>query len=177
MFYTETETPDKHSRKRGPESQDEATLAKPVQQSSSSIETYLTYLKGVYSVKQLPSDEKYSIECVEHFVNLECADVPKRITKKEAEEFRYQIVHGDIDGIEREKIDMDQVAVKQDDCYPKLVLVKVVEDGVLENYLMTTPWWCCSDFVMKMFKKLKLLSTFSNAEMTLCLLNLMLLMN
>ena len=124
MFYTETETPDKHSRKRGPESQDEATLAKRIQQSSSSIETYLTYLKGVYSVKQLPSDEKYSIECVEHFVNLECVYVPKRITKKEAEEFRSQIVHGDIDGIEREKIDMDQVAVKQDDCYPKLVLVK-----------------------------------------------------
>ena len=124
MFYTEAETPDKHSRKRGPESQDEATLAKRIQQSSSSIETYQTYLKGVYSVKQLPSDEKYSIDCVEHFVNLECADVPKRTTKKEAEEFRYQMVHGDIDGIEREKIDMDQVAAKQDDSYPKLVLVK-----------------------------------------------------
>ena len=85
---------------------------------------YQTYLKGVYSLKQLPSDEKYSIDCVEHFVNLECVYVPKRITKKEAEEFRSQIVHGDIDGIDREKIVMEQVAAKQDDSYPKLVLVK-----------------------------------------------------
>ena len=124
VFYTETETPDKHSRKRGSESQDEATLVKPVQQSSSSIEMFQTYLKGVYSLKQLPSDEKYSIDCVEHFVNLECVYVPKRITKKEAEEFRSQIVHGDIDGIDREKIVMEQVAAKQDGHYPKLVLVK-----------------------------------------------------
>ena len=124
MFYTETETPDKHSRKRGPESQDEATLAKRIQQSLSSIETYQTYLKGVYSVKQLPVDEKYPIGCVKHFINLVLTDSRKHVSKQETSKFRSQIVHGDIDGIERENIVMEQVATKQDDSYPKLVLVK-----------------------------------------------------
>ena len=124
MFYTETETPDKHSRKRGPESQDEATPAKRIQQSSSSIEIYQTYLKGVYSVKQLPVDEKYPIGCVKHFVNLECADVRKHLTKQEAEEFRSCIIRGDIERIHRKRITMEQAAAKQDGHYPKLVLVK-----------------------------------------------------
>ena len=124
MFYTETETPDKHSRKQRPESQDEAMPAKPIQQSSSSIEMYQTYLKGVYSLKQLPVDEKYPIGCVKHFVNLVLTDSRKHVSKQETSKFRSRIVHGDIDGIEREKIVMDQVAAKQDDSYPKLVLVK-----------------------------------------------------
>ena len=85
---------------------------------------YQTYLNGVYSVKQLPVDEKYPIDCVKHFVNLECADVPKRTSKKEAEEFRSCIIRGDIEHIQRISITMDQVAAKQDDSYPKLVLVK-----------------------------------------------------
>ena len=98
--------------------------AKPIQQSSSSIEMYQTYLKGVYSVKQLPVDEKYPIDCVKHFVNLECADVPKHLTKREAEEFRSCIMRGNISSIRKEKVTMDQVAAKQDDSYPNLVLVK-----------------------------------------------------
>ena len=117
VFNTET-------AKERSESQVEATLAKPIQQSSSAIEMYQTYLKGVYSVKQLPVDEKYRIGCVKHFINLVLTDSRKHISKQETNKFRSQIVHGDIDGIEREKIVMDQVAAKQDDSYPKLVLVK-----------------------------------------------------
>ena len=113
-----TETADEVRRS---ESQVEATL---IQQSSSAIKTYQTYLKGVYSVKQLPVDEKYPIGCVKHFVNLVLTDSRKHVSKQETNKFRSQIVHGDIDGIEREKIVMDQVASKQDDSYPKLVLVK-----------------------------------------------------
>ena len=124
MFYTETETPDKHSRKQGSESQNEVMPAKPVQQSSSAIEMYQTYLKGVYSLKQLPSDKKFSIGCVKHFINLVLTDSRKHVSKQETNKFRSQIVHGDIDGIERENIVMEQVAAKQDDSYPKLVLVK-----------------------------------------------------
>ena len=88
------------------------------------VKVYQIYLKGVYSVKQLPVDEKYPIDCVKHFVNLECADVRKHLTKQEAEEFGSCTVHGDIEHIQKERITMDQVAAKQGDSYPKLVLVK-----------------------------------------------------
>ena len=98
--------------------------AKRIQQSLSSIETYQTYLKGVYSVKQLPVDEKYPIDCVKHFVNLECADVRQHSTKQDADKFRSCIIRGDIEHIQRISITMEQVAAKQDSHYPKLVLVK-----------------------------------------------------
>ena len=116
VFNTETAGKERRSQSQ--------VEAKPIQQSSSSIEMFQTYLKGVYSVKQLPVDEKYPIDCVKHFVNLECADVRKRKTKKEAEEFRSRIVRGDIGSIQKDSITMEQVAAKQNDSYPKLVLLK-----------------------------------------------------
>ena len=75
-------------------------------------------------MKQLPVDEKYPIGCVKHFVNLVFTDSRGHVSKQETSKFRSQIVHGDINDIERENIVMDQVAAKQDDSYPKLVLVK-----------------------------------------------------
>ena len=122
-FYTESETQDKHTRKRTSESQEEAIPAKTSKQSSS-IEMYQTYLKGVYNVKQLPVDEKYPIDCVKHFVNLTLTDSRKRVTKREDMRFRSRIMRGNIGSIRKEKVTMEQVAAKQDDSYPNLVLVK-----------------------------------------------------
>ena len=118
------ETSPKHTKDTVSKSQDEAVPTNKEKPSPSFIEMYQTYLKGLYSVKQLPVDEKYPIDCVKHFVNLECADVRKHLTQQEAEEFGTHSVHGDIESIRKERITMEQVAAKQDDSYPKLVLVK-----------------------------------------------------
>ena len=90
----------------------------------SDIEKYRKYLTYIYNVRQLPADEKCSFGSVKYFVNPECADISKHLSRKQIEESWEKIVKGELDSITGEQIAIDQIACKVDISSPKLVLVK-----------------------------------------------------
>ncbi len=61
-------------------------------QQDEAIGIYRAYLTSIYDTRSLPADDKYPLQCVKHFVNLECADVSKHLSRKEIEESWSEIV-------------------------------------------------------------------------------------
>ncbi len=93
------------------------------------IEIYRSYLTSIYDTRSLPADDKYPLRCVKHFINLECADVSKFLSRKEMEESWSDIVQGKVDRFPRERITMDQIASKVEGKFSKLVVIKGAPGG------------------------------------------------
>ncbi len=98
-------------------------------QPDEAIGIYRSYLTSIYDTRFLPADEKYPLQCTKHFVNLECADVSKRLSRKEMEESWSEIVQGKLDRFPRERITMDQIASKVEGKFSKLVVIKGAPGG------------------------------------------------
>ena len=84
---------------------------------------------SIYNTRSLPADDKYPLQCTKHFVNLECADVSKHLSRKEIEEFWLKIVKGKLNRFPRETITMDQIASKVEGKLSKLVVIKGAPGG------------------------------------------------
>ncbi len=93
-------------------------------QPDEAIGIYRAYLTSIYDTRTLPADDKYPLECTKHFVNLECADVSRHLSRKEIEESWSEIVQGRLDRFPRERITMDQIASKVEDKFLKLIVIK-----------------------------------------------------
>ena len=90
---------------------------------------YRSYLTSIYDTRSLPADDKYPLQCVKHFVNLECADVSKHLSRKKMEDSWSLIVKGKLDGFPRERITIDQIASKVEGKFSKLVVIKGAPGG------------------------------------------------
>ncbi len=101
----------------------------PTIQPDEAIGIYRSYLTSIYDTRSLPADDKYPLQCVKHFVNLECADVSKHLSRKEIEESWSEIVQGKLDRFPRESITIDQIASKVEDKFSKLVVIKGAPGG------------------------------------------------
>ena len=90
------------------------------------VEAYKQYLIGIYNVRQLPADDKYNqpLDCVKHFVNLECADIKKYLQRKEIESSWEDIMKGRLYRVQREQITISQIACKAGNSLPSLVLIR-----------------------------------------------------
>ncbi|XP_064401435.1 uncharacterized protein LOC135347394 isoform X2 [Halichondria panicea] len=98
-------------------------------QPDEAIGIYRSYLTSIYDTKSLPADDKYPLQCVKHFVNLECADVSKHLSRKEMEESWSEIVQGMLYRFPRERITIDQIASKVEGKFSKLVVIKGAPGG------------------------------------------------
>ena len=98
-------------------------------QTDEAIRNYRSHLTGIYDTRHLPVDDKYPLQCVKHFVNLECADVSKHLLRKEIEESWSEIVQGKLDRFPRKTITMGQIASKIEDKFSKLVVIKGAPGG------------------------------------------------
>ena len=101
----------------------------PTIQPDEAIGIYRSYLTSIYDTRSLPADDKYPLQCVKHFVNLECADVSKHLSRKEMEESWSEIVKGELDTFPRQRITMDQIASKVEGKFSKLVVIKGAPGG------------------------------------------------
>ena len=90
---------------------------------------YRSYLTSIYDTRSLPADDKYPLQCVKHFVNLECADVSKHLSRKKMEESWSEIVQGMLYRFPRDRITMDQIASKVEGKFSKLVVIKGAPGG------------------------------------------------
>ncbi|XP_064401205.1 uncharacterized protein LOC135347247 isoform X2 [Halichondria panicea] len=98
-------------------------------QRDEAIGIYRSYLTSIYDTRSLPADDKYPLQCVKHFVNLECADVSKHLSRKEMKESWSKIVKGELYRFPRERITMDQIASKVEGKFSKLVVIKGAPGG------------------------------------------------
>ena len=98
-------------------------------QPDEAIGIYRSYLTSIYDTRSLPADDKYPLQCTKHFVNLECADVSKHLSRKEIEDSWSEIVQGKLDRFPRESITIDQIASKVEDKFSKLVVIKGAPGG------------------------------------------------
>ena len=98
-------------------------------QPDEAIGIYRSYLTSIYDTRSLPADDKYPLQCVKHFVNLECADVSKHLSRKEIEKSWSEIVQGKLYRFPRERITMDQIASKVEGKFSKLVVIKGAPGG------------------------------------------------
>ncbi|XP_064401196.1 uncharacterized protein LOC135347242 isoform X2 [Halichondria panicea] len=98
-------------------------------QPDEAIGIYRSYLTSIYDTRSLPADDKYPLQCVKDFVNLECADVSKHLSREEIEESWSKIVQGKLDRFPRERITMDQIASKVKGKFSKLVVIKGAPGG------------------------------------------------
>ena len=98
-------------------------------QPDEAIGIYRSYLTSIYDTRSLPADDKYPLQCVKDFVNLECADVSKHLSRKEIEDSWSKIVQGKLDRFPRESITIDQIASKVEDKFSKLVVIKGAPGG------------------------------------------------
>ncbi len=100
-------------------------------QPDEAIRIYQSHLTRIYDTKSLPVDDKYPLQCTNHFINLEYADVTNKplTSRKEIEESWSEIVQGKLNGFPRERITMDQIASKVEGKFPKLVVIKGAPGG------------------------------------------------
>ena len=93
------------------------------------IGIYRSYLTSIYDTRSLPADDKYPLQCVKDFVNLECADVSKHLSRKEIEDSWSKIVQGKLDRFPRKSITIDKIASKVEGKFSKLVVIKGAPGG------------------------------------------------
>ncbi|XP_064401302.1 uncharacterized protein LOC135347305 isoform X2 [Halichondria panicea] len=100
-------------------------------QQDEAIGIYRSYLTSIYDTRSLPADDKYPLQCIKHFVNLECVDVSKHLSRKDIEESWSKIVQGElpVNRFPRERITMDQLASKVEGKFSKLVVIKGAPGG------------------------------------------------
>ncbi|XP_064401202.1 uncharacterized protein LOC135347244 isoform X2 [Halichondria panicea] len=98
-------------------------------QPDEAIGIYRSYLTSIYDTRFLPADDKYPLQCVKHFVNLECADVSKHLSRKKIEESWSEIVKGKLNRFPRKSITLDQIASKVEGKFSKLVVIKGAPGG------------------------------------------------
>ena len=88
------------------------------------MEAYKQYLRGIYNVQQLPADDKYPLNCVKYFVNLEYANIKKYYRRPEISCSWEEIINGKAYKVKKERISIEQIACKLNDVLPNLVLIK-----------------------------------------------------
>ena len=89
------------------------------------VDTYVSYLKSVYTREKLQVYDKWPQVESKKYINLALIQ-KKNITKREADQCTRDIVHGNIDGIKMSKraTDIDQIAQLPDGSHPKCILVE-----------------------------------------------------
>ena len=91
----------------------------------SSVDTYASYLKSVYTREKLPIYDKWPQVKSKKYINLALIEMDD-ITKPEAYQFMRDTIHGNIDDIKQSKraTDIGQIAQLSDGSQPKCILVE-----------------------------------------------------
>ena len=89
------------------------------------VDTYVSYLKSVYTREKLPVYDKWPQVKSKKFINLALIE-KEDITKPEAVQFTRATIHGNIDDIKMSKraTDIGQIAQLPDGSHPKCILVE-----------------------------------------------------
>ena len=91
----------------------------------SPIDTYVSYLKSVYTREKLPVYDKWPQVKSKKYINLALIE-KEDITRPEADQFTRVTIHGNIDDIKKSKraTDIGQIAQLPDGSWPKCILVE-----------------------------------------------------
>ena len=89
------------------------------------VDTYVSYLKSVYTREKLPVYDKWPQVKSKKYINLALIE-KEDITKREAVQFTRATIHGSIDDIKMSKraTDIGQIAQLPDGSHPKCILVE-----------------------------------------------------
>ena len=91
----------------------------------SAVDTYVSYLKSIYTREKLPIYDKWPQVKSKRYINLVLIE-KEEITKPEADQFTRAKIYGKIDDIKKSRraIDINKIAQLQDGSQPKCILVE-----------------------------------------------------